>query len=286
MGSEIRSVGVVGGGQMGTGIAQVAAQSGFTVIFVDRSTATLERSQSTMKRSLARLVSKGTLTEAAAAESLARVTCQTSLDSLADCDLIIEAVPETFEIKAAVFTELSRIAKPAAILASNTSSISITRIAAETNRPAQVIGLHFMNPVPMMKLVEVIRGIATTDETTEAVKSFATALDKTTIESSDLPGFVVNRILVPMINEACFALMEGTASVEDIDTAMKLGANHPMGPFALADLIGLDVCLAIMETMKAGFGDPKYRPCPLLRTYVSAGWLGRKTGRGFHIYQP
>ena len=286
MGSEIRSVGVVGGGQMGTGIAQVAAQSGFTVILVDRSTATLERSQSTMKRSLARLVTKGTLTEATAGETLARVTCQTSIDSLADCDLIIEAVPETFEIKAAVFTELSRIAKPAAILASNTSSISITRIAAETNRPAQVIGLHFMNPVPMMKLVEVIRGIATTDETTEAVKSFATALDKTTIESSDLPGFVVNRILVPMINEACFALMEGTASVEDIDTAMKLGANHPMGPFALADLIGLDVCLAIMETLQAGFGDPKYRPCPLLRTYVSAGWLGRKTGRGFHIYQP
>ena len=286
MGSEIRSVGVVGGGQMGTGIAQVAAQSGFTVIIVDRSTANLERSQSTMKRSLARLVSKGTLTEAAGAESLARVTCQTSLESLADCDLIIEAVPETFEIKAAVFTELSRIAKPAAILASNTSSISITRIAAETNRPAQVIGLHFMNPVPMMKLVEVIRGIATTDETTHAVKGFAAALDKTTIESSDLPGFVVNRILVPMINEACFALMEGTASVEDIDTAMKLGANHPMGPFALADLIGLDVCLAIMETLQAGFGDPKYRPCPLLRTYVSAGWLGRKTGRGFHIYQP
>ena len=286
MGSEIRSVGVVGGGQMGTGIAQVAAQSGFTVIFVDRSTATLERSQSTMKRSLARLVTKGTLTEATAGETLARLTCQTSLDSLADCDLIIEAVPETFEIKAAVFTELSRIAKPAAILASNTSSISITRIAAETNRPAQVIGLHFMNPVPMMKLVEVIRGIATTDETTHAVKGFAAALDKTTIESSDLPGFVVNRILVPMINEACFALMEGTASVEDIDTAMKLGANHPMGPFALADLIGLDVCLAIMETLQAGFGDPKYRPCPLLRTYVSAGWLGRKTGRGFHIYQP
>lgn len=286
MGSEIRSVGVVGGGQMGTGIAQVAAQSGFTVIIVDRSTATLERSQSTMKRSLARLVSKGTLTDAAAAEALARVDCQTSLDSLANCDLIIEAVPETFEIKAAVFTELSRIAKPAAILASNTSSISITRIAAETNRPAQVIGLHFMNPVPMMKLVEVIRGIATADETAEAVKGFATALDKTTIESSDLPGFVVNRILVPMINEACFALMEGTASVEDIDTAMKLGANHPMGPFALADLIGLDVCLAIMETLQAGFGDPKYRPCPLLRTYVSAGWLGRKSGRGFHIYQP
>lgn len=286
MGSEIRSVGVVGGGQMGTGIAQVAAQSGFTVMIVDRSTATLERSQSTMKRSLARLVAKGTLTDAAAAEALARVDCQTSLDSLANCDLIIEAVPETFEIKAAVFTELSRIAKPAAILASNTSSISITRIAAETNRPAQVIGLHFMNPVPMMKLVEVIRGIATADETAEAVKGFATALDKTTIESSDLPGFVVNRILVPMINEACFALMEGTASVEDIDTAMKLGANHPMGPFALADLIGLDVCLAIMETLQAGFGDPKYRPCPLLRTYVSAGWLGRKSGRGFHIYQP
>lgn len=286
MGSEIRSVGVVGGGQMGTGIAQVAAQSGFAVTIVDRSAATLERSQSTMSRSMSRLVSKGTLTEAAAAEALARVDCQTSLDSLADCDLIIEAVPETFEIKAAVFTELSRIAKPAAILATNTSSISITRIAAETNRPAQVIGLHFMNPVPMMKLVEVIRGIATTDETTEAVKGFATALEKTTIESSDLPGFVVNRILVPMINEACFALMEGTASVEDIDTAMKLGANHPMGPFALADLIGLDVCLAIMETLQAGFGDPKYRPCPLLRTYVSAGWLGRKSGRGFHIYQP
>jgi len=286
MGSEIRSVGVVGGGQMGTGIAQVAAQSGFAVTIVDRSAATLERSQRTMLRSMARLVSKGTLTEAVAAEALARLTFETSLDSLADCDLIIEAVPETFEIKAAVFTELSRIAKPDAILASNTSSISITRIAAETNRPAQVIGLHFMNPVPMMKLVEVIRGIATSEETAEAVKGFATALDKTTIESSDLPGFVVNRILVPMINEACFALMEGTASVEDIDTAMKLGANHPMGPFALADLIGLDVCLAIMETLQAGFGDPKYRPCPLLRTYVSAGWLGRKSGRGFHIYQP
>lgn len=286
MGSEIRSVGVVGGGQMGTGIAQVAAQSGFAVTIVDRSAATLERSQSTMKRSMARLVSKGTLTEAVAAEALARLTFETSLDSLAACDLIIEAVPETFEIKAAVFTELSRIAKPDAILASNTSSISITRIAAETNRPAQVIGLHFMNPVPIMKLVEVIRGIATSQETAEAVKGFATALDKTTIESSDLPGFVVNRILVPMINEACFALMEGTASVEDIDTAMKLGANHPMGPFALADLIGLDVCLAIMETLQAGFGDPKYRPCPLLRTYVSAGWLGRKSGRGFHIYQP
>ncbi|NQW61543.1 MAG: 3-hydroxybutyryl-CoA dehydrogenase [Deltaproteobacteria bacterium] len=286
MGSEIRSVGVVGGGQMGTGIAQVAAQSGFAVTIVDRSAATLERSQRTMLRSMARLVSKGTLTEAVAAEALARLTFETSLDSLAYCDLIIEAVPETFEIKAAVFTELSRIAKPDAILASNTSSISITRIAAETNRPAQVIGLHFMNPVPMMKLVEVIRGIATSEETAEAVKGFATALDKTTIESSDLPGFVVNRILVPMINEACFALMEGTASVEDIDTAMKLGANHPMGPFALADLIGLDVCLAIMETLQAGFGDPKYRPCPLLRTYVSAGWLGRKSGRGFHIYQP
>jgi len=286
MGSEIRSVGVVGGGQMGSGIAQVAAQSGFAVTIVDRSAATLERSQRTMLRSMARLVSKGTLTEAVAAEALARLTFETSLDSLADCDLIIEAVPETFEIKAAVFTELSRIAKPDAILASNTSSISITRIAAETNRPAQVIGLHFMNPVPMMKLVEVIRGIATSEETAEAVKGFATALDKTTIESSDLPGFVVNRILVPMINEACFALMEGTASVEDIDTAMKLGANHPMGPFALADLIGLDVCLAIMETLQAGFGDPKYRPCPLLRTYVSAGWLGRKSGRGFHIYQP
>jgi len=286
MGSEIRSVGVVGGGQMGSGIAQVAAQSGFAVTIVDRSAATLERSQRTMLRSMARLVSKGTLTEAVAAEALARLTFETSLDSLAYCDLIIEAVPETFEIKAAVFTELSRIAKPDAILASNTSSISITRIAAETNRPAQVIGLHFMNPVPMMKLVEVIRGIATSEETAEAVKGFATALDKTTIESSDLPGFVVNRILVPMINEACFALMEGTASVEDIDTAMKLGANHPMGPFALADLIGLDVCLAIMETLQAGFGDPKYRPCPLLRTYVSAGWLGRKSGRGFHIYQP
>lgn len=286
MGSEIRSVGVVGGGQMGTGIGQVAAQSGFAVTIVDRSAAKLERSQSTMSRSMSRLVSKGTLTEAAAAEALARVTFETSLDSLAACDLIIEAVPETVEIKAAVFAELSRIAKPAAILASNTSSISITRIAAETNRPAQVIGLHFMNPVPMMKLVEVIRGIATSEATAEAVKGFAAALEKTTIESSDLPGFVVNRILVPMINEACFAFMEGTASVEDIDTAMKLGANHPMGPFALADLIGLDVCLAIMETLHAGFGDPKYRPCPLLRTYVSAGWLGRKSGRGFHIYQP
>lgn len=286
MSMEIRSVGVVGGGQMGTGIAQVAAQAGFGVILVDKSLATSERSQGTIKKSLARLVAKGSLTEEGAAATLSRLTCETSLESLSDCDLIVEAVPETFAIKASVFGTLSKVAKPSAILASNTSSISITRIAAVTNRPDQVIGLHFMNPVPMMKLVEVIRGIATSDATRDAVTTFAAVLNKTTIESADLPGFVVNRVLIPMINEACYALMEGTASVEDIDTAMKLGANHPMGPFALADLIGLDVCLAIMETLQAGFGDPKYRPCPLLRSYVSAGWLGRKSGRGFHIYQP
>ena len=286
MSTEIQKVGVIGGGQMGTGIAQVAAQSGFTVVLVDKSVATLERSQATMKKSLSRLVAKGSCTEAAAAATLAKVNCETELATLADCDLIIEAVPENFAIKANLFRTLNGIAKASAILASNTSSISITRIAAETTRPEQVIGLHFMNPVPMMKLVEVIRGIATSDATRDTVTAFAAALDKTTIESSDLPGFVVNRVLIPMINEACYALMEGTASVEDIDTAMKLGANHPMGPFALADLIGLDVCLAIMETLQAGFGDPKYRPCPLLRTYVSAGWLGRKSGRGFHTYQP
>ena len=286
MSTEIQKVGVVGGGQMGTGIAQVAAQSGFAVILVDKSVATLERSQATMKKSLGRLVAKGSCTEAAAAAALAKVTCETELATLADCDLIIEAVPENFAIKAKLFRTLDGIAKAGAILASNTSSISITRIAAETSRPEQVIGLHFMNPVPMMKLVEVIRGIASSNATRDTVTGFAAALDKTTIESSDLPGFVVNRVLIPMINEACYALMEGTASVEDIDTAMKLGANHPMGPFALADLIGLDVCLAIMETLQAGFGDPKYRPCPLLRTYVSAGWLGRKSGRGFHTYQP
>ena len=284
MGIEIRSVGVVGGGQMGSGIAQVAAQSGFTVTLVDKAQATLDRARTSMQKSLARLVAKGTLSEAGAAETMQRIAFETALESLAEADLIIEAVPENFAIKSAVFSALNGIAKADAILASNTSSISITRIAAVTNRPAQVVGLHFMNPVPMMKLVEVIRGIATSDATRDAVTAFAGALDKTTIESSDLPGFVVNRVLIPMINEACFALMEGTASVEDIDAAMKLGANHPMGPFALADLIGLDVCLAIMETLQAGFGDPKYRPCPLLRTYVAAGWLGRKSGRGFHTY--
>lgn len=284
MGIEIRSVGVVGGGQMGTGIAQVAAQSGFPVVLVDKSVATLERSQTTMKKSLARLVSKGSLSESDAAAAVGRIRFETALEGLSEADLIIEAVPESFTVKSGVFSALSSIAKPDAILASNTSSISITRIAAVTARPAQVVGLHFMNPVPMMKLVEVIRGIATSDATRDAVTAFAAALDKTTVESADLPGFVVNRVLIPMINEACYALMEGTASVEDIDTAMKLGANHPMGPFALADLIGLDVCLAIMETLQAGFGDPKYRPCPLLRTYVAAGWLGRKTGRGFHTY--
>jgi len=284
MATEIKKIGVVGAGQMGNGIAQVAAQSGFDVVMTDINDAAVERGLGTIRGSLDRLLRKEKISEADMAAALARITTSTALTALADCDLVVEAATEDKKIKAAIFRTLDEVCKPEAILASNTSSISITTIAGQTKRPAQVVGMHFMNPVPLMKLVELIRGLATSNDTFEAVKAAAVAMGKTTIDAQDYPGFIVNRVLMPYINEAVFTLMEGIGSVEDIDTAMKLGTNVPMGPLTLADFIGLDTCLAIMEVLHEGLGDSKYRPCPLLRKYVDAGWLGRKSGRGFYNY--
>ena len=284
MATEIKKIGVVGAGQMGNGIAQVAAQSGFDVVMTDINDAAVERGLGTIRGSLDRLLRKEKISEADMAAALARITTSTALTALADCDLVGEAATEDKKIKAAIFRTLDEVCKPEAILASNTSSISITTIAGQTKRPAQVVGMHFMNPVPLMKLVELIRGLATSNDTFEAVKAAAVAMGKTTIDAQDYPGFIVNRVLMPYINEAVFTLMEGIGFVEDIDTAMKLGTNVPMGPLTLADFIGLDTCLAIMEVLHEGLGDSKYRPCPLLRKYVDAGWLGRKSGRGFYNY--
>lgn len=282
---EIRNLGVVGAGQMGNGIAHVAAASGLGVVLTDVSGDALERARATIGKNLGRQVKKETLTGEQAEAILGRITFTTDLQALEGSQVVVEAATEKMDLKFRIFEDLSRRLGEEPILASNTSSISITAIAARTARPDKVIGMHFMNPVPVMKLVEIIRGLATSDETYASIDAMAQGMGKTTVLSRDMPGFIVNRVLMPYINEAVYALYEGIASVEDIDTAMKLGTNVPMGPLTLADFIGLDTCLAIMEVLHDGMGgDSKYRPCPLLRKYVEAGWLGRKSGRGFYTY--
>ena len=280
----IETIGVVGAGTMGNGIAQVAARAGHPVILRDVAPEFLQRGMSAIDKSLQRDVDKDRLKDGEKREIVGRIRTTTELADLSSADFIVEAVTENLGVKSEVFRALDEAAKPEAILASNTSSISITKLGAATRRPDKVIGMHFMNPVPVMKLVEVIRGIATSDETWERTRRLTEKLGKTALECHDSPGFVSNRVLMPMINEAIFTLHEGVATRESIDGIMKLGMNHPMGPLTLADFIGLDVCLAILGVMHAELGDPKYRPCPLLRKYVDAGWLGRKSGRGFYEY--
>lgn len=275
---------VVGAGQMGNGIAHVFAQAGYSVTMIDVAADAVARGRSTIEKNLDRQVRKGTIDAAAKDATLARIATSTDLGASSAATLVVEAASEQPELKFRLFGDLDRIAPQEAILASNTSSISISEIAGRTKRAGQVIGMHFMNPVPVMQLVEVIRGIATSDATTARVMALAKAVGKTPVEVTDYPGFVSNRVLLPMINEAIYCVMEGVGTPEAIDTVMKLGMNHPMGPLALADLIGLDTCLSILEVLQRGLGDSKYRPCPLLRKYVAAGWLGRKTGRGFYSY--
>jgi len=282
--TAVSALGVVGGGQMGRGIAQVAAQTGIDVRLVDASRELADAAVAKIGKSLARLVEKGKIDGAERDRIAGHLQAVDDANALADCDFVLEAAPESMELKARIFRQLDEAVKPDAILASNTSSISITEIAATTRRPEKVIGMHFMNPVPVMKLVEIISGLATSAATLEATNALADAMGKTRVTSADRPGFIVNRILIPMLNEACFALMEGVADPTSIDTGIKLGLNHPMGPLALSDLIGLDTCLAIAEVLHRELGEDKYRPCPLLRTYVAAGWLGRKSGRGFYRY--
>jgi len=280
----IHVVGVVGAGTMGNGIAQVFAQSGFTVRLVDVAQPLLDRARSSIDVSLAKFVQKGKLAASDRDAALGRLSTGTTLDALSDADYVVEAIVEKVDAKRALFTSLDALTKPSAILASNTSSISITMLGASTKRPDKVLGMHFMNPVPLMTLVEMIRGQATSDESMKIASDLCLRLGKTPVEAADFPGFIANRVLMPMINEAMFAVMEGVGTPEAIDTVMKLGMNHPMGPLALADFIGLDVCLSIMNVLHDGFGDPKYRPCPLLRRMVDAGHLGRKTGQGFYVY--
>jgi 3-hydroxybutyryl-CoA dehydrogenase len=277
-------IAVVGAGQMGNGIAHVFAQSGFNVTMIDVSQQALDKGRVTIAKNIERQVKKGIVPPDSQVEILSRIDLNMDIASAADASLIIEAASEDSGLKFRIFTDLDRIAKPDAVSATNTSSISVTEIARRTSRPDKIVGMHFMNPVPMMKLVEIIRGLATSDATTEYVTDLSRQLGKTPVEVNDFPGFVSNRVLMPMINEAVYCLMEGVGEAEAIDQVMTLGMNHPMGPLALADLIGLDTCVAILQVLHEGMGDPKYRPCPLLRKYVAAGWLGRKSGRGFYSY--
>ncbi|MBZ5749150.1 3-hydroxybutyryl-CoA dehydrogenase [Metabacillus rhizolycopersici] len=281
---DIQKIMVIGSGQMGAGIAQVCAQANFTVILHDLKEEFLNRGYQSIEKQLQKQLEKGRISRQEKDETLQRITTSLDLSNASSSDMVIEAVVEKMDVKTALFQELDRLANEQAILATNTSSLPITEIAAATKQPERVIGMHFMNPVPVMALVEIIRGLATADEVYEQTRDLAKRLKKVPVEVNDFPGFVSNRILMPMINEAIYTVYEGVASPEAIDEVMKLGMNHPMGPLALADFIGLDTCLLIMETLQAGFGDDKYRPCPLLRKYVKAGWLGRKTGRGFYSY--
>jgi 3-hydroxybutyryl-CoA dehydrogenase len=282
---EIKKVGVVGAGTMGNGIAHVFAMSGYDVVLMDVEESFLDRAIAVITKNLDRMIKKEKISEADKEATLKKIKKTTSVKDMADCQIVVEAASEDYAIKQKIFKDLDSICKEGTVLASNTSSISITGLAANTKRPDKVVGMHFMNPVPMMKLVEIVKGVQTSDETVKLVTELAEKLGKSPVLVNDYPGFISNRVLMPMINEACWALMQGVADKEAIDTVMKLGMAHPMGPFQLADLIGLDVCLAIMEVLYEGFSDSKYRPCPLLRNMVTAGYLGRKTKRGFYVYE-
>ena len=281
---EIKSIGVVGSGTMGNGIAHVAARAGYRVVLLDVQREALDRGLATISKNLDREVAKNKLSPSEKSEAISRITLTTDVGRLAESDFIIEAVVEDFAAKTEIFQSLDRTARPSVIMASNTSSISITKMASKTLRPDKIIGMHFMNPVPVMNLVEIVRGLLTSEETCQTTKNLALSLGKAPVEVNDYPGFVSNRVLMPMINEAIFCVMEGVGSPEAVDTVMKSGMNHPIGPLALADLIGLDICLSVLEVLQGGLGDPKYRPCPLLRKMVDAGQLGRKSGRGFYQY--